>query len=301
MTVPEKPVLVTGATGGQGGEVVRALLAGGHAVRALVRKPGSEAARSIQAQGAHVVQADLSDRGSLDAAVRGVRAVFSVQMPPMTVDWVDFASERAQAVNLIEASRAAGVRHFVQSSTSGVGSHTQIPGWTEGRWTAMADYYDTKQAILDAVRRAHFERWTIIKPAFFMENFTALVPRGPEGGLVTILKPDTEVAMVARADIGTAAAAAFADPARFHEVELELAGDRLTMKEVAGTLAELWRRPVVAPSMSIAEAITAGMPAWGAGHELMNAASQPARPEFASALGIPLTTFASWAKIHMSR
>ncbi|MEE1815134.1 NmrA/HSCARG family protein [Streptomyces sp. SP18ES09] len=295
MPVDSDTVLVTGATGRQGGATARALLAADVPVRALVRDPSSPPARAIEALGVELVRADLSDRASLDPAVEGVRAVFSVQMPPMSDAGVDFAGELAQATHLLEAAKAAGVRQFVQSSTSGVGAHTRAPGWAEGRWTALADYFGTKQAIMDAVRGAGFAHWTVIKPAFFMENLPLLTPKGPHGGLLTVLKPDTELALVAVRDIGAAAAHALRDPDRFHRVELELAGDLRTMEQIAGALSTAWGVPVTAPSMDLAEALAAGMPAWGAGHEWNNAVLQPARPEFARELDIPLTTFAAWA------
>ncbi|MFF0747201.1 NmrA/HSCARG family protein [Streptomyces sp. NPDC004111] len=288
-------VLVTGATGQQGGATARALLAAQVPVRALVRDPSSKPARTIEALGAELVRADLSDRSSLAPAVEGVRAVFSVQMPPMNGTGADFAGELAQATNLVDAAKAAGVRQFVQSSTSGVGEHTRAAGWAEGRWAAMADYFHTKQAIMEAVRGAGFARWTMIKPAFFMENLPQLAPKGLRGGLLTVLKPDTELALIAVRDIGTAAAHAFQDPDRFHRVELELAGDLRTMAQIAQTLSAAWDVPVTAPSMTVEEALAAGMPMWGAGHEWNNVVLQPARPAFARELGIPLTTFAEWA------
>lgn len=295
MPIFSDTVLVTGATGRQGGATARALLASGVPVRALVRDPSSKPAQAIEALGAELVRADLSDRASLGPAVEGVRAVFSVQMPPMTETHVDFASELAQATNLVDAAKAGGVRQFVQSSTSGVGEHTRVPGWAEGRWAAMADYFHTKQAIMEAVRGAGFARWTVIKPAFFMENLPLLTPQGPRGGLLTVLKPDTELALVATRDIGTAAAHALQDPDRFHQVELELAGDLRTMEQIAQTMSAAWGVSVTAPSMNLEEALAAGMPNWGAGHEWNNVVLQPARPEFARELGIPLTTFAEWA------
>ncbi|MEW2070126.1 NmrA family NAD(P)-binding protein [Streptomyces sp. NPDC007346] len=294
------PVLVTGATGRQGGAVTRALLAADVPVRALVRDPHSPRAQAVEALGAELVTGDLSDRPSLDPACAGVRAVFSVQMPPMSEAGADFAAELAQATHLIEAARAGGVDQFVQSSTSGVGQHTGTPGWAEGRWAALAGYFDTKQAILERVRGAGFAHWTVIKPAFFMDNLPQLAPHGPEGGLATVLLPDTTLALVATEDIGAAAAHAVRDPDRFHRVELELAGDLLTMEEVAGTLSTAWGVPVEAPTMSLDEALAAGMPAWGAGHLWSNAVTQPARPELALALGIPVTTFASWADDHLT-
>ncbi|MEU6767751.1 NmrA/HSCARG family protein [Streptomyces sp. NPDC046853] len=294
------PVLVTGGTGRQGGATVRALLAARKPVRALVRDPHTDAAKAIQARGAELITGDLTDPDSLDRAVRGASAVFSVQMPPFTADGVDFAGELTQATNLIEAARRAGVRQFVQSSTSGVGAHTRAPGWDDGRWAPMQPYFETKQAILEAVRRAGFARWTVIKPAYFMDNISALVPHGPEGGLATVVKPDTELALVAGEDIGAAVARAVDDPDRFHEVELELAGDRLTMRQIAQVLTEVWGVPVAAPTMRVEEALAAGMPSWGAGHVWNNAVVQPARPEYARALGITPTPFADWARRHLT-
>ncbi|MEU2955193.1 NmrA family NAD(P)-binding protein [Streptomyces xanthochromogenes] len=294
-------VLVTGATGQQGGATARALLTAGVPVRALVRDPRSKPAQAIRALGAELVQADLSYRSSLGPAVEGVRAVFSVQMPPMTENGVDFQGELSQATHLIDAAKAAGVRQFVQSSTSGVGAHTRAAGWTEGRWAHMADYFHTKQAIMDAVHSAGFARWTVIKPAFFMENLPLLAAKGPRGGLLTVLKPDTQLALVAVRDIGAAAAHALRDGARFHEVELELASELRTMEQIAHTLSAAWGVPVTAPCMNLEEALAAGMPKWGAGHEWNNAVLQPARPEFARELGIPLTTFAEWADEQLAR
>ncbi|MGE6738190.1 NmrA family NAD(P)-binding protein, partial [Streptomyces sp. NPDC059900] len=142
--------------------------------------------------------------------------------------------------------------------------------------------------------------WTVIKPAYFMDNIPALVPHGPEGGLATIVKPGTELALVAGEDIGAAVAGAVGDPDRFHEVELELAGDLLTMEQVAQVLTEVWGVPVAAPTMSLEEALAAGMPGWGAGHDWNNAVVQPARPEYARALGITPTPFADWARRHLA-
>ncbi|WP_163956726.1 NmrA family NAD(P)-binding protein [Sphingomonas insulae] len=75
------PVLVTGASGNQGGAVVRALLQTGRPVRALVRNPDAASAQALAAQGVEVVKGDFDDAASLDAALVGVAGVFSMQMP----------------------------------------------------------------------------------------------------------------------------------------------------------------------------------------------------------------------------
>ena len=298
------PVLVAGATGRQGGATTRALLAKGVPVRALVRDPATDRAKAVEALGAELVTGDLDDRDSVIRAARGARAVFSVQMPQLKADALDFEGELTQAVNLIEGALAAGVPQFVHTSVSGAGQHTEAPGWAEGRWASLEPYYAAKAGIQDRVREAGFTHWTIIKPGFFMDNFLPslayLLPRGVEGGIVTVLKPGTRLSLVAVDDIGAAAAAAIVAPERFHGVELELASDYLTLREIAGVLSRALGTELTAPDMTMEEAAAAGMPGAGiASHEFIDTIGQPARPEYARALGIPLTTFEGWAHEHL--
>ncbi|MFF2433353.1 NmrA family NAD(P)-binding protein [Streptomyces sp. NPDC058107] len=298
MTTESAPVLVVGATGQQGGATARALLTAGIAVRALVRNPATARAKAVAALGGELVTGDLDDRGSVSRAAAGVRAVFSVQMPDMAGR--GFEGEVAQAVNLIEGARAAGVPQFVHTSVSGAGQHVS---WVKGRWAWMEPYYTAKAGIQDRVREAGFTHWTLIKPGFFMENFrpsaAIMFPRGVEGGLVGLLKPATRLSLIAVDDIGTAAAAAIAAPERFDRIELELAGDLLTMTDIAGVLSHALGTELTAPDMTEEEATAAGMPGMGFAQARINEESQPARPEFARDLGLPLTTFETWARDHL--
>ncbi|MGP4017153.1 NmrA family NAD(P)-binding protein [Saccharopolyspora sp. 5N708] len=308
MPTDSAPVLVSGATGKQGGATARALLAAGVAVRALVRDPATDRARAVEALGAELVTGDLHDRDSVVRAAEGARAVFSVQIPGITAegfdfDGFDFDGEVAQGVNLIEGARTAGVPQFVHTSVTGAGQHTETPGWAEGRWASMEPTLGAKSAIQDRVRAAGFSHWTLLKPGFFMENFLPsmafLFPRGIDGGLVSVLNPETRLSLVAVDDIGRAAAAAIAAPERFDRVELELASDYLSMTEIAEALSRALGTRLSAPNMTEEEALAAGMPRMGASHEWLNVAGQPGRPQFARDLGIPLTSFEEWAQEHM--
>ncbi|WP_393058688.1 NmrA/HSCARG family protein [Streptomyces sp. LN549] len=298
MPPESSPALVVGATGQQGGATARALLASGVPVRALVRDPDTARAKAVEVLGAELVTGDLDDRDSLARAAEGTRAVFSVQMPD--VNGRAFEGELAQAVNLIEGARAAGVPQFVHTSVSGAGQHVN---WVKGRWAWMEPYYTAKAGIQDRVREAGFTHWTLIKPGFFMENFLPakkiMFPRGVEGGLVSLLKPATRLSLVAVEDIGKAAAAAVASPVRFDGVELELASDFLTMTEIATILSLNLGVELTAPDLTGEEATAAGMPDMGFGQSHINEHTQPARPEFARELGIPLTTFEKWAGDHL--
>ncbi|OXR45851.1 NAD(P)H azoreductase [Nocardia cerradoensis] len=302
MSTDSAPVLVTGATGRQGGATARALVAAGVRVRALVRDRNTNRAKDIESLGAELVTGDLHDRESVIRAADGARAVFSVQMPALTDAGFDFDGEVAQGVTLVDGARIAGVDQFVHTSVTGAGQHTDVPGWAPGRW-AVEDSLTAKAAVQDAVRAAGFARWTLVKPGTFMENFLPsmryMFPRGVDGGLVSVLAPQTRLSLVAVDDIGRAAAAALTDPERFDRVELELAGDYLSMTEIAATLSRALGIPLEAPNMTVAQAVAAGMPPMGAALEWLNVAGQPGRPDYATALGIPLTSFEQWARTHL--
>lgn len=293
-----RPVLVTGATGKQGGATVRALLAAGAPVRALVRDPSAERAQALRELGVELVAGDLFDRDSVVRAATGARAVFSVQMPAYTPDGFDFAGEITQGANLVDGALAAGVPQFVHTSASRPAPHPQIPGSTESGW-AVGSPLHAKAAVEDRVRAAGFPHWTLLRPSTFMENFDPsmayMFPRGVEGGLVSVLNPGTYVSVVATTDIGAAAAAALLAPERFDGVELELASDFLPMSRIAEVLSDALGVRLPAPDMTVEEALAAGMPQMGASLDWMNVVTQPARPQFATELGIPLTSFERWA------
>ena len=107
MTNTDKIVLVTGATGRQGGAVIRHLLPAGWKLRALTRNADGAAARALAAKGVEVVQGDLEDPDSLARAVRGVQGVYGVQD-----FWaVGKRREIRQGKNLAEAAHKARVEH----------------------------------------------------------------------------------------------------------------------------------------------------------------------------------------------
>lgn len=290
------PVLVTGATGKQGGAVARALLAAGIPVRALVRDMGSEGAKAIEALGANLVLGNLNDSESLLTAATGVRAVFSVQAPDMAN--LNSDSERVQGKNLVEAAKAARVAQFVHSSVSGAGEyHRNAAGWKEGRWNEH--YWESKAYTEELVRDADFKYWTVIKPAFFMENFirpSFLFANWVDDRFFTVLAADTRLPLVAVQDIGTAVAAVISNPEKFNKIYLELAGDYLTMTEVAEVLSDALGTKIEPPSLSPTEAREQGLMAELVNsQEWMNEVGSPARPEHAHDMGLTTIDFKTWA------
>jgi len=295
---PQSLTLVTGATGTQGGATARALLAAGRAVRILVRNREAPSAHALQKRGAELACGDFDDRASLMAALQGVSAVFSVQRPDS--DGTD--SERRHGYALIEAAHAAGVRHFVHTSVCEAGRHTRFSRWESGYW--YQKYWTDKWDVEEAVRRAGFERWTVLKPAFLMDNFAApkvrnMFPHLHQGRIVTALWPDTRIQLLAADDIGAYAREAIAQPLRFDRRSIDLAAVALSMTEVAEVLSRILGKPVRAESVAPKEARAAGLlPGWVRSQEWTNEVGYRADIPALSADGIALTAFEAWVERH---
>lgn len=246
-----RPVLVTGATGKQGGAVVRALLQAGRPVRAMTRDPSSSAAQALVAQGVDVVRGDFNDSVSLDAALAGVDGVFSVQMGSHPGDP---DTEVVTGKALIEAAGRAGVDTVVHTSVARAGDQENFVGWDEGRWEPL--YWNNKAAVIDMVKAQGFRHWVILKPAMIMEDivppqadmqFASLRQRGR---FETAIAADTGIDWIAADDIGAFAAAALADPERFHGHEIDLAAERATLPELAAKMSNATGKPVSAVTLT---------------------------------------------------
>ncbi len=213
-----KTVLITGATGRQGGAVIRHMLTKGWKLRALTRNPGSNVAQDLTCQGIEMVQGDLEDPTSLEGAARGVYGIYSVQ---------DFWSvgvkrEVQQGKNLADAAKKAGVEHFVYSSVGGAERNSGISHW-ESKWE-----------IEKYIRKLGLPA-TMLRPAAFMENYYIdQVELGIlKGKLMDPIRADKLYQTIATDDIGAFAALAFERPKQFVGLELEIAGSELTNPEAA--------------------------------------------------------------------
>jgi uncharacterized protein YbjT (DUF2867 family) len=298
--MPQKDALflVTGATGTQGGATARALLAAGHRVRILTRNPDAPAAKALAGLGAEVARGDMAEPAGLAAAMQGVYGVFSVQRPD--ADGSD--SERRHGLALIEAAKTAGVRHFVHTSVCQAGTHESFPRWDEGYWAKK--YWTDKWDVEQAVRSAGFEHWTILRPSFIMENFKHakaqfLFPQLQTGEIVTPVRPDSRLQLIAGEDIGAFARAAFENPDRFGGKAIELAADDLTYPDMAKILADTQGKPVAAKTLSPEAATAAGIfPTWVRSQEWINDVRYQVDMSDAASYGVPMTDFATWAKRH---
>jgi uncharacterized protein YbjT (DUF2867 family) len=224
-----KTILVTGATGQQGGAVARQLLKQpSFAVLALTRNPAKPAARALAQMGAEIIQGDLDDAGSIRRGLQGAYGVFSVQ------DFMEagYDAEIRQGKQLADAARAAGVQHFVYSSVVSAERQTGLP------------HFESKWQIEQHIGQSGLSH-TILRPAFFMQNWYNYM-REPilHGTLPLPLSPQKPLQQIAVEDIGTFAALAFQNPSKWHNRTIELAGEELTMLRVAELLTRAVRRPV---------------------------------------------------------
>jgi uncharacterized protein YbjT (DUF2867 family) len=211
-----KLILVTGATGKQGGAALRHLHSNGFAVRALTRDPNKPAALALAGMGAGVAEGSLDNEDSIRRALDGAYGVFSVQTP--FEEGID--AEIRQGKRLADLARQAGVSHFVYSSVGAADQGTGIP------------HFDSKSHIEDHIRSLGMPH-TIFRPVYFMENWFWMLDSIRQGALVQPLSPATRLAMVAVDDIGAFVALAFEFPDRWRNRAFELAGDELTMTEIA--------------------------------------------------------------------
>jgi uncharacterized protein YbjT (DUF2867 family) len=217
-----RTVLVTGATGGQGGAVARRLLDHGWTVRALVRDTGTRRAKELAARGAHLMPGDLDDPPSLRLAADGVHGVFSVQ--PADLADPRPADEVRRGRHVADAAADAGVAHLVYSSVAAAGRHSGVA------------HFESKTQVEAHVRSAGVPA-TVLRPVFFMENWMSLLPTPPAGERVgaVALDPDTPLQLIALADIGRIAVDAFERPDACIGRTVEIAGDELTVRQIAGT------------------------------------------------------------------
>jgi uncharacterized protein YbjT (DUF2867 family) len=220
----ELTVVVTGATGKQGGAVARGLLERGHKVRAVTRDPGSSQAKSLANAGATLVAASLEDTAAITKALEGATSLFAMTTPSGGTD-----AETRQGVAAADAAKAAGV-HLVFTSVGSANRQTGIP------------HFDSKYEVEKHIARVGV-RATILAPVAFMENIYFVKEQLAKGTYAATLPPTRTLAQVAVADIGSVAVRLLEDPGRFTGKRFDLASDELTGNDVVAILSRVTGRP----------------------------------------------------------
>lgn len=237
-----KPIIaVTGATGAQGGGLVRALLAdpaAPFAVRAITRNPDSDKARALTAAGAEVVRADLDDVASLSEAFAGAYGVFC-----LTNFWEHLSGPREtiQGKNLAQAAKNAGVKHAVWSTFED--TRLKYP-LSDERMPTLHGIYKVPHFDSKADANAAFSELgvptTFLVTSFYWDNFVGFgmgPKRGADGKLALVLPMgDAKLPGIVGTDIGGCAYGLFKHPELIGKT-VGVAGEHLTGAEMAAAMA----------------------------------------------------------------
>jgi uncharacterized protein YbjT (DUF2867 family) len=215
MSKPTK-ILVVGATGKQGGAVINALLTRGFQPKALTRKPDSAAAKVLVGRGVELATGDLTDRASVDAALRGTQAVFAAITPYEA----GTDAETTQGVLLADAAKAAGA-FLVYSSVANADQKTGIP------------HFDSKFLVEQHIAEIGVPH-TILAPTAFYDNVYSGMPQLRQGVYANALRADRKLDQIAVSDIAAAAAAVFENPEKYASKRYDITGEAITGEEETG-------------------------------------------------------------------
>ena len=241
----KKIIVVAGATGAQGGGLVRAILrdtGGEFAVRALTRDPTSPKATALGNLGAEVVAANLDDRESLKDAFQGAYGAFCV-----TFFWDHFSpeKEKAHAKAMAGAAKHAGVQHVIWSTLEDT-----------RRWVPVSD--NRMPTLMGRYKVPHFDAKgesdqffaalpvTNLLTIFYWDNLIGMAPKkGPDGTLVlTLPMGDKRLAGIGAEDIGKCAYGVFKRGPEFIGKTIGIASDMVTGTQIAAALSAALGREV---------------------------------------------------------
>jgi uncharacterized protein YbjT (DUF2867 family) len=230
-------VLVSGATGNQGGAVTQALLASGHQVRAVTRNTESPRARTLAEQGVELMQGDLDDPQSFGRALRGVDTFYLMGSPQE----VGVDGEVTQGIALAGAAKTADVGHLVYGSVANANLNTGIP------------HFDSKYRVEQHIESLGIP-YTISAPAFFMDNVIA--PWSLEalkaGKIMQAMPGNRMLQQVSVRNIGEFVANLVSRREEVFSKRFDFAGDELSGNESAAILTRVTGHPVVFEELPIA-------------------------------------------------
>lgn len=243
-------IAVVGATGAQGGGLVRAILSnpgGGFTARAITRDVRSDKARELARRGAEVVAADVDDEASLTKALTGVYGAYFV-----TFFWDHFSpeQERAQALHMARAAKAAGVKHVIWSTLEDTRRWVPL---SDDRMPTLRGQYKVPHCDAKGESNRFFIHLdvptTFLLTSFYWENFINLgmgPRRGPDGKLaLTLPMADKKLPGIATEDIGRCAYGIFKRGTDLVGKIFGVAGEHLTGEQMAAALSDALGEEVV--------------------------------------------------------
>jgi uncharacterized protein YbjT (DUF2867 family) len=222
-------VLVIGATGNQGGAVVRNLTNKGHRIRTLTRNPDSPKAKQLAEQGVEVLKGDFTDSKSMVKAAQGMDTVFAMTTPFEA----GVEAEVKQGIDLVDAVEQAGVGHLVFNSVASADRSTNIP------------HFDSKYKVEQHIASIKIP-YTIVAPVYFMDNvFTPwFLPSIQEGTLKFAMPEDRPLQQVSVDNIGAFSAAMIERREKVFGQRFDIAGDELTGKETVAAISKASGRTI---------------------------------------------------------
>jgi uncharacterized protein YbjT (DUF2867 family) len=261
----KKIIAVVGATGAQGGGLVRAIVNdpnGGFAARAITRKKDSDKAKALAKMGADVVEADLDNAESLKKAFAGAYGAYCV-----TNFWEHFSAdkEQVQARNMAEAAKAAGLKHVVWSTLEDVRrwvplSDNRMPT-LGGKW--KVPHFDGKGSI-DHVWKDLGVPTTLLLTSFYWENFIyfGMGPKAGPDGTLAIGMPmgDRKLSGISAGDIGACAYGIFKAGNEYIGKTVGIAGDHVSGADMAAAFSKALGKKVVYHAMEPAAYRALGFP-----------------------------------------
>lgn len=277
----DRLILVSGATGQQGGAIARELLGAGWRVRAMTRKPESQRGQELAQMGAEVVKADLNHETSLRKALDGAWGAVGIQNT-----WeAGVEKEEEQGKRFARLAKAGGIQHYLYQSVASADRSTGIP------------HFDNKWRIEQTIHSLEFPSWTVIRPVYFMENLLSpwVKPFLDKGTLAIGMAPDTKLQMIAVPDIGKYGLAAFERHEQLNGRSIDIAGDELTGPDMAAVMSEVTGRRIAFYSVPIEEVRNTSTE-FAIMLEWFDYAGYDADIEGnATEFGIPPTRFRDWA------
>ena len=262
----EKQIIaVLGATGAQGGGLVRAILDDPHktfAARAVTRDPDSPKARALAQMGAEVVAGDLGDPASLQQALAGAHGAYFV-----TFFWAHFDPERekAEAKTMAQVAKQVGLRHAIWSTLEDTRRWIPI---SDDRMPTLMGKYKVPHFDAKGESNAYFTELgvptTFLLTSFYWDNlihFGMGPKKGPDGRLVfTLPMGDKKLPGIAAEDIGRCAFGIFKAGNRYIGETVGIAGEQLTGAQMAAELSRALGQDVVYSAISPADYRSLGFP-----------------------------------------
>jgi uncharacterized protein YbjT (DUF2867 family) len=223
-----KKIFVTGATGNQGGAVVRNLLSKGFYVKALVRNPDTPAAKKITQEHVEIIKGDLDDPASYKQYLQETDGVFCNLVFKYGVD-----KEIKQGFDLVNLSKENNIKHFVYSSVIGCDLNTRIPHW------------ESKFKIENHIKASGII-YTIIRPSSLYENF--LIPQVKsgimKGKLVMPTHKNKVQQFISSEDIGKVAACIFSNKEKYSGRTITLAAEQMDVEQLAAVFSKALNKEI---------------------------------------------------------